>query len=678
MSNAVFGYPIYSDPTATFVPTFSGGSWSGTLPLTNLADRRLAKVARSSSAALADTRFAVDLKAARRVGVIAIPKSTLSTAAKVRVLGATEMLFDYEAGDDVVAKGGTFTRASTATYIDAAGVVRTAASGVIRDSHFIGGVRHTLLEGLRENLLLRSQEFDNAAWGKTNVTLTANAATAPDGTLTADKAAATATAATLLTQAVVIAATSATLSCFAKRGSGDTDCRSFNLYNVSTALDIAAATMNYGTGVLTVSQGTGTITALANGWYRITLTAAAGITSGNTVRGYTGFGSGVETAGAFAYLWGAQLEAGAFASSYIPTVAATVTRAADALYFSVPSLTPQAMSVYLDLVSSGNGLGTPYFAIVGSSSGDPAIQMPHDGVNSYGRWQNGALFDSIIGAAILAGTHFEQCFTLSATGVGLNSIALNGGAISTAGPSAAGGIPATFGATPRVTLGFVAPGNEPFAAFRSVRVMAGAQTMAAMRATVYDSGWLDAWPVVYPAGSLPSDDARLVTGTYTAEEAALLGSIPFTHVPATAFTARYWSVQISDAANAAGYVDLARLVLAGSYQPSINMSYGHRLALTSATIRTETDGGAAIYNDKPRRREQHFTIDQLPDDEALVSVYDMLLRIGTSGQLYFVFDAADTAHMHRRAMLCVLKELSALEFPYHRRYAIPFALIEEL
>jgi hypothetical protein len=56
----------------------------------------------------------------------------------------------------------TFTRASTATYY---------------------GTRTALAE---QNLLLYSQEFDNAAWTKTSTTVTANSTTAPDGTTTAD------------------------------------------------------------------------------------------------------------------------------------------------------------------------------------------------------------------------------------------------------------------------------------------------------------------------------------------------------------------------------------------------------------------------------------------------------------------------------------------------------------
>lgn len=85
----VFGWPLYSDVSVSYTPTFSGGSWSGSLPLTNLQNRRLSKVARSTNALAASTQFDVNLGVARAVGVMALPKHNFTTAATVRVRGST-------------------------------------------------------------------------------------------------------------------------------------------------------------------------------------------------------------------------------------------------------------------------------------------------------------------------------------------------------------------------------------------------------------------------------------------------------------------------------------------------------------------------------------------------------------------------------------------------------------
>jgi hypothetical protein len=182
----------------------------------------------------------------------------------------------------------------------------------------------------RTNLFLRSEEFDNASWTKLRVDILPNQIIAPDGTLTADKHINTADNGTHSTFAsVTTAAGAVTLSFYAKKGELD-------FVQINNQNDTSRANFNISNGTLGTLDGyTATIEDVGNGWFRCAATRTyvvatlqhriSIIPAADSARLPSFSGDG--TSGI--YIWGAQLESGAFASPYTPTVAAQVTRLAD-------------------------------------------------------------------------------------------------------------------------------------------------------------------------------------------------------------------------------------------------------------------------------------------------------------------------------------------------------------
>jgi hypothetical protein len=199
--------------------------------------------------------------------------------------------------------------------------------------------RGLLIEEARTNLLTYSEQFDNAAWTKVTVTATANTTTSPDGTVDADSLTASGGSAQhFINQShSFISGTTYTISVFAKKNTLNGVQLTFGSGAFGT-LPYANFDLNAGTSF--TSNCTATLTNFGNGWYRCTMTATANATtSAGAVIGlardttearlatFSSDGNGI-------FIYGAQLEAGAFATSYIPTVASTVSRSADVAFMS--------------------------------------------------------------------------------------------------------------------------------------------------------------------------------------------------------------------------------------------------------------------------------------------------------------------------------------------------------
>ena len=232
----------------------------------------------------------------------------------------------------------TFTRSSGGSYVGADGFIKLAGVNEPRFDHdpSTGESLGLLVEEPRTNLVLRSEEFDNASWGKVAASVSSNTIIAPNIATTADSLIEEGTLSShLIFQYITVGTGTFTASVYIKQNN-----RSWAQLSFQSGYGLNAwANFDLSNGVVGLKGigATASIVNAGNGWYRCIITAstAAPTANGGFAIGplksdtnsrqpsYTGDGaSGL-------FLWGAQLEAGAFATSYIPTQASTRTRAAD-------------------------------------------------------------------------------------------------------------------------------------------------------------------------------------------------------------------------------------------------------------------------------------------------------------------------------------------------------------
>jgi len=346
------------------------------------------------------------------------------------------------------------------------------------------------LEDARTNMFTRSEDFSQGVWGKTRAAVSSNATIAPDGTVTADKLTedATASSAHFISRPMdgLTDNTVSTVSVF---------CHAAERTWVKVSI-ITKTASNYGAWFNLATGAIGTVEANATasiedyggGWYRCIVNTDV-LTGGARTQGlviladadnsisYTGDGaSGI-------YVWGIQGEEDQpFPSTYIPTAASTVARAAESLSWPFNAV-PQPMTVYHRFVDRGvaGAPSSPMFMRIGSTNLSPAFFIYGAAGSVTFTHDNGVSAKYSVGTVALAdGDVVELLGKLNADGSVKGEVYVDGVLVDSPAASGAATLQSAWVGT-NLYMGSYGSGQFTYESHAALKIARGVRTMDYMR-----------------------------------------------------------------------------------------------------------------------------------------------------------------------------------------------------
>lgn len=390
----------------------------------------------------------------------------------------------------------TFARDGAGSFTDRQGLVRSAIARLPRfEWASVGGVTRPVWLGEMgaTNLVLSSDDFTHTSWanGGGGPVLTANAAAAPDGTVTATRLEDNSTAAHLsknLSFAVANDSQARTFSIFVRKARSTEEAAVFGV-NMS----YSGGTTSTGSINLRLNTLTGIITGLnsrAEDWgeYWRCLCTLANNATGHTTLSVQIFpatrllsgGGDTPTATGYVFAWRAQLELGSVATTPIRTAGSTVSRLADSLSHGYAHA-PQEQTVYGRFREGGTvkASGSRLFALGGTTT--PLLFVFGTGTRYEVRLQTaGGSTARNSNTLPEIGDTVEVRVALAASGAVTLGVSINGAAEVVEAPTAALALPAAWNA-PTLWINSVGTSAVGRNRFAEVKVVKGAPTLTELR-----------------------------------------------------------------------------------------------------------------------------------------------------------------------------------------------------
>jgi hypothetical protein len=254
------------------------------------------------------------------------------------------------------------TRATTATRVNSAGLIESVAVNVPRLDYTDSTCPSILVEPQRTNICLRSQALATAPWTLESGAVTNNAIISPDGTLNANKLenVGGSTGGVYQTITGLTFGDTYTVSFYGKLGTAT---------NICLVMNNTIAWNTVGGQSFTAADGLNTTT-----WKKFSYTFTVPASIGFNIHIGTHSQTGVtpQSTGTF-FVYGVQAEKSSYATSYIPTTSASVTRNADQIQ------------------------KTGISSLIGQTEGTIFVDIYYDGINTFYPCSisNGAFTDAI-------------------------------------------------------------------------------------------------------------------------------------------------------------------------------------------------------------------------------------------------------------------------------------------
>lgn len=192
---------------------------------------------------------------------------------------------------------------------------------------------------------------------------------------------------------------------------------------------------------------------------------------------------------------------------------------------------------------------------------------------------------------------------------------------------------------------------------------------------VYTSGWIDVWQMSFDNDLLEWETAGWWEGI--TDDEYLRAPYMAVHVLDAFYSARYVTIEFDDTSNADGYLQVGRVFVGGGIVPTYNYDYDQSHAWIDPSTIERSDSGSEFAVVRPKLRSTQFSLSWLTAAEAEY-VHEMQRRLGTTGDVLYVPDAADADAQQRYGFLGRMQALDRIRHPYVSTRASAFEIVEKL